>query len=275
MASPKRPREHDEHVERLRDLKCRLHDVSSREQLMMIGARAAEVHFPEFPELGHFFPHLHLNSRSCRAALVRFLCSKVLHYSLLFLLLVDTLLVMGGLQMKIEVVALQGMAVGYCFNAALEGNFSSIHHHDFSNVAGALECVKEHSTFKTAEMLESMDFVFIVMSIAILSIFLMENILFIVAFRWNFFKIMFFPMDLLVVLLSLGTEILSLTSPGLEAVESPLQTMGQKASMASGAVSPLVAILILGRFWRFLRIGHAVYLLQGSEEIEPWESNHH
>ena len=46
--------EDSERDERIRDLKCRLHDVSAREQLMMMGARAAEVHFPEFPELGRW-----------------------------------------------------------------------------------------------------------------------------------------------------------------------------------------------------------------------------
>eukprot|EP00438_Fugacium_kawagutii_P017306 Skav213703 [mRNA] locus=scaffold491:766061:766261:- [translate_table: standard] len=64
----------------------------------------------------------------------------------------------------------------------------------------------------------------------------------------------------------MGTECLSLSSPWLEDVENPLRTLGDNSSMSNGGISPLIAVLILGRFWRFIRIGHAVYLLQGSEE---------
>ncbi|CAK9073295.1 unnamed protein product [Durusdinium trenchii] len=267
-----RPEPLREHEERVRDLKCRLHDLSAREQLLMIGARAAEVHLPEFPELAraveYLLPDLHLSSKSCRAALVRVLFGRALHYGLIVLLLIDTLLVMAGLQIKIEVVALQGMAIGHCFSAALESNLSESlqHHHDFSHTNGGLQCVREQSEYEFAESLENLDHVFIVMSMIILCIFLLENVLFIVAFRCNYFRILFFPFDLLVVLLSLGTEILSLASPSLGQLENPLQTLGQKASISSGAVSPLIALLILGRFWRFFRIGHSVYLLQGTEE---------
>lgn len=262
-----------ERRERVRDLKCRLHDLSGREQLMMMAAKQAGVHLHEFPELGHFFPDLHLNLKSCRAALVRFLFSKGLHYGLVFLLIVDVILVMGGLQIKIEVLALQGMAIGACFGSSLESNSSLSehrhghgHHFTFHGLESGMECVREQPTFETAESLEQVDFVFVILSIIILSIFLTENILFIVAFRWNYFKIIFFPLDLVVVLLSMATECLSLFSPWLEDVENPLQTLGENSSMSNGGISPLIAVLILGRFWRFIRIGHAVYLLQGSEE---------
>lgn len=260
-----------ERRERVRDLKCRLHDLSGREQLMMMAARQADVHLHEFPELGHFFPDLHLNLKSCRAGLVRFLFSKGLHYGLVFLLVIDVILVMGGLQIKIEVLALQGMAIGACFSSALGSNSSLSehshgHHFNFHGLEGGMECVKEQPTYETAESLEHVDFVFVILSIIILSIFLAENILFIVAFRWNYFKIIFFPLDLVVVVLSMATECLSLTSPWLEDVENPLRTLGENSSMSNGGISPLIAVLILGRFWRFIRIGHAVYLLQGSEE---------
>ena len=192
--------------------------------------------------------------------------AQALHYGLIFLLLIDVILVMGGLQIKIEVVALQGMAIGSCFSTALEANFSHSQDHHFHGLERGLECVREQSTYEVAEALEGVDFVFVILSIIILSIFLIENILFIVAFRCNYFKIIFFPLDLLVVLLSLGTEFLSLFNPSLEDIENPLQTLGPNSSMSNGAISPLIAVLILGRFWRFIRIGHAVYLLQGSEE---------
>ncbi|CAL1150436.1 unnamed protein product [Cladocopium goreaui] len=253
--------------ERVRDLKCRLHDLSGREQLMMVAAKQADVRLHEFPELGHFFPDLHIDVKSCRAALVRFLFSKCLHYGLIFLLLIDVILVMGGLQIKIEVVALQGMAIGSCYSTALEANSSSQEHH-FHGLESGMECVREQSTYEFAEALEDVDFVFIILSIIILSIFLAENILFILAFRWNYFKIIFFPLDLFVVLLSLFTEFLSLFGPSLGDIENPLRTLGPNSSMSNGAISPLIAVLILGRFWRFIRIGHAVYLLQGSEEHE-------
>mmetsp|Transcript_76883 Transcript_76883/g.169834 ORF Transcript_76883/g.169834 Transcript_76883/m.169834 type:complete len:305 (+) Transcript_76883:41-955(+) len=253
--------------ERVRDLKCRLHDLSGREQLMMVAAKQADVRLHEFPELGHFFPDLHIDVKSCRAALVRFLFSKCLHYGLIFLLLIDVILVMGGLQIKIEVVALQGMAIGSCYSTALEANSSSQEHH-FHGLESGMECVREQSTYEFAEALEDVDFVFIILSIIILSIFLAENILFILAFRWNYFKIIFFPLDLFVVLLSLLTEFLSLFGPSLGDIENPLRTLGPNSSMSNGAISPLIAVLILGRFWRFIRIGHAVYLLQGSEEHE-------
>lgn len=252
--------------ERVRDLKCRLHDLSGREQLMMVAAKQADVRLHEFPELGHFFPDLHIDVKSCRAALVRFLFSKCLHYGLIFLLLIDVILVMGGLQIKIEVVALQGMAIGSCYSTALEANSSQEHH--FHGLESGMECVREQSTYEFAEALEDVDFVFIILSIIILSIFLAENILFILAFRWNYFKIIFFPLDLFVVLLSLFTEFLSLFGPSLGDIENPLRTLGPNSSMSNGAISPLIAVLILGRFWRFIRIGHAVYLLQGSEEHE-------
>lgn len=252
--------------ERVRDLKCRLHDLSGREQLMMVAAKQADVRLHEFPELGHFFPDLHIDVKSCRAALVRFLFSKCLHYGLIFLLLIDVILVMGGLQIKIEVVALQGMAIGSCYSTALEANSSSQEHHH--GLESGMECVREQSTYEFAEALEDVDFVFIILSIIILSIFLAENILFILAFRWNYFKIIFFPLDLFVVLLSLLTEFLSLFGPSLGDIENPLRTLGPNSSMSNGAISPLIAVLILGRFWRFIRIGHAVYLLQGSEEHE-------
>ena len=267
--------------ERVRDLKCRLHDLSGREQLMMVAAKQADVRLHEFPELGHFFPDLHIDVKSCRAALVRFLFSKCLHYGLIFLLLIDVILVMGGLQIKIEVVALQGMAIGSCYSTALEANSSSQEHH-FHGLESGMECVREQSTYEFAEALEDVDFVFIILSIIILSIFLAENILFILAFRWNYFKIIFFPLDLFVVLLSLFTEFLSLFGPSLGDIENPLRTLGPNSSMSNGAISPLIAVLILGRFWRFIRIGHAVYLLQGSEEtgdagwgeayVARWES---
>lgn len=256
-----------DHEARVTKLKCRLHDVGHREHLMMIGAKAADVHLHEFPELSDFFPHLLLNAQSCRAALVRFLFCRSLHYSLILLLVIDVILVMGGLQLKIEVVALQGMAIGTCFSTSLQSNSSDAHGHHFHDVHDGLHCVHEQATFQTAEVFERVDQVLIVISISILCIFLIENLLFIVAFRWNYFTIAFFPFDLLVVILSLGTEILSLSAPSLEALENPLETMGGRASVSSG-VSPLIAILVLGRFWRFIRIGHAVYLLQGSEEHE-------
>lgn len=139
--------------ERVRDLKCRLHDLSGREQLMMVAAKQADVRLHEFPELGHFFPDLHIDVKSCRAALVRFLFSKCLHYGLIFLLLIDVILVMGGLQIKIEVVALQGMAIGSCYSTALEANSSSQEHH-FHGLESGMECVREQSTYEFAEALE-------------------------------------------------------------------------------------------------------------------------
>lgn len=209
--------------ERVRDLKCRLHDLSGREQLMMVAAKQADVRLHEFPELGHFFPDLHIDVKSCRAALVRFLFSKCLHYGLIFLLLIDVILVMGGLQIKIEVVALQGMAIGSCYSTALEANSSSQEHH-FHGLESGMECVREQSTYEFAEALEDVDFVFSILSIIILSIFLAENILFILAFRWNYFKIIFFPLDLFVVLLSLFTEFLSLFGPSLGDIENQSST---------------------------------------------------
>lgn len=107
-----------------------------------------------------------------------------------FFLLIDVILVMGGLQIKIEVVALQGMAIGSCYSTALEANSSSQEHH-FHGLESGMECVREQSTYEFAEALEDVDFVFIILSIIILSIFLAENILFILAFRWNYFKIIF------------------------------------------------------------------------------------
>lgn len=254
--------------ERVRDLKCRLHDLSGREQLMMVAAKQADVRLHEFPELGHFFPDLHIDVKSCRAALVRFLFSKCLHYGLIFLLLIDVILVMGGLQIKIEVVALQGMAIGSCYSTALEANSSSQEHH-FHGLESGMECVREQSTYKFAEALEDVDFVFVHHPEHHHSehFSCREHSLY-SGFSVELLQDHVFPLDLFVVLLSLFTEFLSLFGPSLGDIENPLRTLGPNSSMSNGAISPLIAVLILGRFWRFIRIGHAVYLLQGSEEHE-------
>lgn len=57
---------------------------------------------PEFPEMSHLFPDLHLDATSCRAGLVRCLFSKPLHYLLLILLAIDVLTVVVGRKWKRE-----------------------------------------------------------------------------------------------------------------------------------------------------------------------------
>eukprot|EP00438_Fugacium_kawagutii_P035396 Skav201855 [mRNA] locus=scaffold484:383326:391132:- [translate_table: standard] len=164
------PKERKERKERLRDLKCRFNDASAREYLMMVGSHLAKVHLPEFPEMGHLFPDVHINAESCRAGLVRLLFSKTFHYFLLALLAIDVLLVVTGLQLKIEVASLEGIAEA---------------EKPFLTLEDAHECVKQTDAHKKAATLELIDHIFAYISIGILGVFLVENILFMIAFRLN------------------------------------------------------------------------------------------
>jgi len=258
--------------EKVRDLKVRLHDASAREQLMMIGSKLANAHMPEFPEMLHLFPDLHLDATSCRAGLVRCLFSKPLHYLLLILLAIDVLTVVVGLQLKIEVASLEGMAVSECLGLTInasETGHHSLHLQTFETFEEARECVEHSEPHQLAETIELVDHVLAITSICILAIFLLENLCFLMAFRCSYFKVIYFPLDLFVVLVSLITEVIGVVNHFSESVGlNPTTTLGTASSMMAEGFSPVAALMIIGRFWRFARIGHAVYLLQESEDQE-------
>lgn len=258
--------------EKVRDLKVRLHDASAREQLMMIGSKLANAHMPEFPEMSHLFPDLHLDATSCRAGLVRCLFSKPLHYLLLILLAIDVLTVVVGLQLKIEVASLEGMAVSECLGLTInasETGHHSLHLQTFETFEEARECVEHSEPHQLAETIELVDHVLAITSICILGIFLLENLCFLMAFRCSYFKVIYFPLDLFVVLVSLITEVIGVVGHFSESVGlNPTTTLGTASSMMAEGFSPVAALMIIGRFWRFARIGHAVYLLQESEDQE-------
>lgn len=98
-----------------------------------------------------------LNAKSCRLGLVRFLFSKQLHYGLLLLLGLDVVLVMAGLQLKIEHEALQAVAIADCFAAAVEPSRVSYvwdEGKEFHEIEDARACIEDHKAHKLAERLE-------------------------------------------------------------------------------------------------------------------------
>lgn len=252
-------------------MKVRLHDASAREQLMMIGSKLSNAHFPEFPEMVHLFPDVDVDLKSCRGGLVKFLFSKPLHWFLIVLLCLDVLLVITGLQLKIEVASLEGIAIASCLGLAIpSGNVSGNVEvqHTFLTVDEAKECIEENPEHKTAVVLEGIDHIFTIASISILVIFLVENIMFMFAFHLSYFKIIYFPFDLFVVLVSMATEILDIVHHDKDDTDVNTTASSGTASSLYRGGSPVAALLIIGRFWRFELIGHAVYLLQAAEEKE-------
>lgn len=257
--------------EKTRDLKVRLHDASAREQLMMIGSKLSNAHFPEFPEMIHLFPDVDVDLKSCRGGLVKFLFSKPLHWFLIVLLCVDVLLVVTGLQLKIEVASLEGSAIASCLGLTIpKGDTEYVEvQHTFLTIEEATECIEGKPEHKTAHTMEDIDHIFTIVSLSILVIFLVENILFMFAFHLSYFKIIYFPFDLFVVLVSMATEILALVHHDKDGPDVNTTTsLGTASSLYRDGGSPVAALLIIGRFWRFARIGHAVYLLQAAEEKE-------
>lgn len=250
----------------IRELSHRVHQLSAREELMLTASKLASVPVEEVSEFGKVFPDLELSSKSCRAGLVRFLFGRYLHYTLLFLLGIDVLLVVAGLQLQIEIVSMEGTAVTNCFVDAVEPEGP---HHHMESVEDAKRCVEEQHTHQVAEQFAEVEHIFTLVSLGILCVFLVENLLFIVAFRWRYFTIWFFPLDLFVVLMSLGAEIgqLAWTSHTGSSL-TPATELGTAASMFYEGVSAWAGLLILARLWRFARIGHAVFLLREAEEYE-------
>lgn len=257
--------------EKVRDLKVRLHDASAREQLMMIGSKLANAHMSEFPEMAHLFPDFDLDATSCRAGLVRCLFGKPLHYLLLILLAIDVLTVVVGLQLKIEVASLEGMAIAECLGLTInasETGHHSLHLQTFETFEEARECVEHSEPHQMAETIELVDHILAITSICILAVFLLENLCFLIAFRCSYFKIIYFPLDLFVVVVSLTTEVIGVVGLFESVGLNPTTKLHTASSMIAEGFSPVTALMIIGRFWRFARIGHAVYLLQESEDQE-------
>lgn len=252
----------------IRELSHRVHQLSAREELMLTASKLASVPVEEVSEFGKVFPDLELSSKSCRAGLVRFLFGRYLHYTLLILLGIDVLLVVVGLQLQIEIASLQGTAVTNCFIDAVEPEGP---HHIMTSVEDAQACVDDQHTYHVAKQFAEVEHIFTFVSVVILGVFLIENILFMVAFRWRYFKLWFFPLDLFVVLLSLTAEIGQLSHHGhyevpADAYLAPVTKLGTAASMFYEGMSAWAGLLILARMWRFARIGHAVFLLREAEE---------
>eukprot|EP00913_Durusdinium_trenchii_P007152 g6727.t1 len=111
----------------IRELSHRMHQLSYREQLMMMASKLASVPMREISEFGK-----------------------------------DVLLVVAGLQLQIEIVSMEGTAVTNCFVDA------------------------EQHTHQVAEQFAEVEHIFTLVSLGILCVFLVENLLFIVAFRWSF-----------------------------------------------------------------------------------------
>eukprot|EP00913_Durusdinium_trenchii_P033705 g31553.t1 len=233
----------------IRELSHRVHQLSAREELMLTASKLASVPVEE-----------------------------------------DVLLVVVGLQLQIEIASLQGTAVTNCFIDAVEPEGP---HHIMTSVedwtasraktrerdwfdgdlnqSDAQACVDDQHTYHVAKQFAEVEHIFTFVSVVILGVFLIENILFMVAFRWRYFKLWFFPLDLFVVLLSLTAEIGQLSHHGhyevpADAYLAPVTKLGTAASMFYEGMSAWAGLLILARMWRFARIGHAVFLLREAEE---------
>ena len=125
----------------------------------------------------------------------------------------------------------------HVWNWTILGGYRVHLRHTFLTMEEAIECIEAEPEYHTAETLEGIEQICVYISISILLLFLIENILFMAAFHlsrlentltsgmnhifrvimWGlyrkptgYFKIIYFPLDLFVVLVSLATEILGL-----------------------------------------------------------------
>mmetsp|Transcript_81382 Transcript_81382/g.143646 ORF Transcript_81382/g.143646 Transcript_81382/m.143646 type:complete len:342 (-) Transcript_81382:39-1064(-) len=124
-------------------------------------------------------------------------------------------------------------------------------------------------------------------STGIIFVFLVENILLILCTGFRFFTVPFYVLDLVAIIMSFATEITFLMaaytrpamdppSPEFEVEDdgdgnqtSQVVTQGVRMAV-SGAHSSMAVLILLpvvGRFWRFFRIMHAVYSFN---EHEAW-----
>lgn len=87
--------------------------------------------------------------------------------------------------------------------------------------------------------LHDIERVFVIISVVILAVFLAENFLLLMCVGVEFFSNPFYVMDISVVSLSIGLEVLALSQVLTE--------------------MPFVGLLVLARAWRFARVGHGVY----------------
>eukprot|EP00439_Symbiodinium_sp_Y106_P065404 s2047_g10.t1 len=252
--------------------KHRFQDANARVQQLLISlklAGEATARAPSgeaSPEGRHPLPQHHHDWKQMgwRGKIVVFLHWKHVHYCISGLIVLDALLVMATLQMQMEVFALDSLSKTDCLQLF------------FSNTSSVdSRCVVEHPHHVAAEHLEQAEHILGYTSIVILGIFLVENTLKMVAFGRNFAKVLFYPLDLLVVVLSIGSEILSFTitdDPRLEAAEEMLEpsTLTNRGSIAKdvGGAAHVVGVIIFARFWRFFRVGHAVYFIESEEDSE-------
>lgn len=226
--------------------KHRFQDANAREQQLLISlklAGEATAKAPSgqaSPEGQHPLPkHRHdWKQLGWRGKIVVFLHWKHVHYCISGLIVLDALLVMATLQMQMEVFALESLSKTHCLQLF------------FSNTSSVdSRCVVDHPQHVVAEHLEQAEHILGYTSIVILGIFLLENTLKMVAFGRNFAKVLFYPLDLLVVVLSIGSEVLSFTitdDPRLEAAEEMLEpsTLTNRGSIAKdvgGALTWLVS----------------------------------
>mmetsp|Transcript_16033 Transcript_16033/g.30225 ORF Transcript_16033/g.30225 Transcript_16033/m.30225 type:complete len:285 (+) Transcript_16033:24-878(+) len=249
-------------MSRIDKLKCDLHDASAREQQCMLAFSLTQQAFRR-REGKHRHGH-QWDELSWRGRIVKFLHLKPVHELISGLIVLDALLVMVTLQLQMEVFALESLSYSECLEAM------------FRNVS-AMDptCVVGHPKHELAEELEHVEHILGYISIGILCIFLVENTLLMAAFGRNFTKVFFYPLDLVVVILSLVSEVMSFyvaSDPRLEAAEERLErgTLKNRGSITKdlGGAIHLVGAIIFARFWRFFRVGHAVYFIATEEESE-------
>mmetsp|Transcript_32166 Transcript_32166/g.91260 ORF Transcript_32166/g.91260 Transcript_32166/m.91260 type:complete len:318 (+) Transcript_32166:346-1299(+) len=202
-------------------------------------------------------------SHSWRIDLVYFLHQHWVHTLATALLVMDLIIVVVSLELQIQIGRLEGEAMMECLYEFEEAKaVPRPFLNSTCNPLGLHTCEPHESpAYRQAETLHHVEMILAIISCVILSTFLLENILMLVALGFNYFRHIFFVLDFVVVSISLGLELWAIITTQLNDVEAYL------------------GILIIGRMWRFFRVAHGLYFLEHSEEAAQeahivGESNH-
>uniref|UniRef100_A0A061R0T5 Voltage-gated hydrogen channel 1 n=1 Tax=Tetraselmis sp. GSL018 TaxID=582737 RepID=A0A061R0T5_9CHLO len=177
---------------------------------------------------------------------VRFLHSTSVHRVATALLVLDLLLVVASMELQVQSRIFEGNAKQQCLDAyatasAVPEPFIG---NPQCNPAGAPDCdVKAQAPYRVAHALHEAELVLAACSMAILSVFLLENLAMLAAIGLQFFHSFFFVLDILVVSISLALESWAISAPNKETL------------LALG-------LIVTARIWRFFRVAHGVYFLE-------------
>ena len=189
--------------------------------------------------------------RSWRHRLVNFLHSKPVHTAATVLLILDLILVVVSLELQIQVGSLEAKAYKDCLYEYEKGYAVPLPlvNDTTCNPEGLHTCDPKHSeSYEKAHLLHEVELALAAVSCVILTLFLVENLLMILALRWRFFLHFFFVLDIVVVSVSLALELWAIATATFDNFEM------------------LLGFIIVGRMWRFFRVAHGLYFLEHAEE---------